>query len=114
MPVMRTYPGVYVEEQASQVQTITGVGTSVTAFVGFTGRGPVNKAVQVFNFGDYEREFGTLTLDSEVSYSVRQFFLNGGSNAWVVRVVSGARKAALTLASPEPALAEGGQAVLEV
>ncbi len=108
MPVAPTYPGVYVEEIPSGVRTITGVGTSVTAFVGFTAQGPVEEPIQLFNFGDFERAFGGLSRDSEVSYAVRQFFLNGGSEAWVVRTANGASKAALTLKSL------GGTSVLSV
>jgi len=97
VPVAPTYPGVYIEEIPSGVRTITGVATSVTAFVGYTQRGPTNKGVQIFNFGDYERQFGGLHKDSHVSYAVQQFFQNGGSNAWVVRVAKGAAKAAVNL-----------------
>ena len=61
MPAAVTYPGVYVEEIPSGVRTITPVSTSVTAFVGFTARGTTNKARQIFNTGDFEREFGGLT-----------------------------------------------------
>ena len=46
MPAALTYPGVYVEEIPSGVRTITGVATSITAFVGRALRGPVNKAVR--------------------------------------------------------------------
>ena len=56
MPAALTYPGVYVEEIPSGVRTITPVSTSVTAFVGFTSRGPTNRARQIFNPGDFERE----------------------------------------------------------
>jgi len=97
MPVALTYPGVYVEEIPSGVRSITGVGTSVTAFIGFTRRGPNNTPIRLFNFGDFEREFGGLSRDSEVSYSVQQFFLNGGTEAWVVRTANGAAKASLTV-----------------
>src|SRR3954468_16919854 len=97
MPVALTYPGVYVEEIPSGVRTITGVSTSVAAFVGFTGRGPIDTPVQLFSFGDFERQFGGLALDSEVGYAGQQFFLNGGSEGWVVRTASGAAKASLTL-----------------
>ena len=41
MPVTLTYPGVYIEEVPSGVRTITGVATSITAFIGRTLRGPV-------------------------------------------------------------------------
>lgn len=98
MPVTPTYPGVYIEEIPSGVRTITGVATSITAFVGYTARGPVNDAVRIFNMGDYERNFGGLHQDSLTSYAVQQFFLNGGSDAYVVRVASGAAPASVTLA----------------
>ncbi|HET9228764.1 MAG TPA: hypothetical protein VFR31_18945, partial [Thermoanaerobaculia bacterium] len=89
MPVQLTYPGVYIEEIPSGVRTITGVATSVAAFVDFFRRGPLNKAVQIFNFGDFERVFGGLDKQSEASYAIQQFFLNGGTEAWVVRALSG-------------------------
>ena len=90
MPVQPTYPGVYIEEIPSGVRTITGVSTSVAAFIDYFKRGPLNKAVQIFNFGDFEREFGGLDTLSEASYAIQQFFLNGGSQAHVIRVASGA------------------------
>ncbi len=88
MPVSPTYPGVYIEELPSGVRTIVGVSTSVAAFIDFFRRGPFNRAVRVFNFGDVEREFGGLHRNSEASYALRQFFLNGGTQAYVVRTAS--------------------------
>jgi len=85
MPVAPTYPGVYIEEVPSGVRTIVGVATSITAFIGYFTRGLMNKATQVLNMGDFERKFGGLHAKSEVSYAIQQFFLNGGSEAWVVR-----------------------------
>ena len=76
MPITPTYPGVYVEEIPSGVRTITGVATSVTAFIGRAKRGPVNEAITINNFGDYERIFGGLDLNSSMSYAVRDFYLN--------------------------------------
>jgi hypothetical protein len=108
MPVTPTYPGVYIEEVPSGVRTITGVATSITAFVGYTARGPVNKAVRIHNWGDYEREFGGLHPDSLVGYAVQQFFLNGGSDAYVVRVTAGGDASGLELEDA------GATAVLEV
>ena len=97
MPVSPTYPGVYIEEIPSGVRTITGVGTSIAAFVGYTQRGPTDLGIQLFNVGDFERQFGGLDHDSAVSYAVQQFFLNGGSEAWVIRVAAGAAAAAIGL-----------------
>jgi len=90
MPVTPTYPGVYIEELPSAVRTIVGVSTSVTAFVGYTARGPVNTPVTLTSFADFERRFGGLAAASPLSYSVQQFFLNGGGTAIVVRLASGA------------------------
>jgi uncharacterized protein len=86
MPVQPTYPGVYVQEVPSGVRTIVGVSTSVTAFVGKAKRGPINKPVTIYNYSDYEKQFGGLSSDSEMSYAVRSFFLNGGSQAIIVRL----------------------------
>jgi phage tail sheath protein FI len=89
MPITPTYPGVYIQEIPSSVHPITGVATSIAAFIDFFKRGPMNKAVQIFNMGDFEREFGGLEAQSQASYAIQQFFLNGGTEAWVVRVASG-------------------------
>jgi len=86
MPTTPTYPGVYIEEIPSGVRTITGVATSITAFVGYTSRGLDNRATHLFSFADFERTFGGLASDSELSYAVQHFFANGGTEAYVVRV----------------------------
>ena len=86
MPVRPTYPGVYVEEIPSGVRTITGVATSIAAFVGTFRKGPLNEAMQIFSMADFERGYGGLERTSEASYSVQQFFQNGGTEAWIVRV----------------------------
>lgn len=80
-----TYPGVYVLELSSPVHTIAGVATSIAAFVGYTARGIDNRAQAIYSFSDFERLYGGLASNSEVSYAVQQFFLNGGSQAYVVR-----------------------------
>jgi phage tail sheath protein FI len=90
MPVNPTYPGVYIEEIPSGLRTIVGVSTSVAAFVDFFPRGPLNKAVQIFSPADFERNFGGLDARSEASYAIQQFFLNGGTQAWVVRATTSA------------------------
>ena len=103
MPVTPTYPGVYIEEIPSGVRTIAGVATSITAFVGRALRGPVDDPVRIQSFGDFERAFGGLWVRSTMSYAVQQFFLNGGTDAMIVRVVrDDASKATLTLPGGEP------------
>src|SRR5271157_5855022 len=85
MGVNVTYPGVYIKELPSAVHPITGVATSIGAFIGYTARGIDNRAERIFSFADYERLFGGLASDSELSYAVQQFFANGGTEAYVVR-----------------------------
>jgi phage tail sheath protein FI len=86
MPATLTYPGVYIEEIPSGVRTITGVATSITAFIGRALRGPTNEAVVINSFGDFERIFGGLWVESTLGYAVRDFYLNGGSQAVIVRL----------------------------
>ena len=85
MSTAYTYPGVYVQELPSPVHPITGVATSIAAFVGYTARGIDNRAQACFSFGDFQRLYGGLASNSEVSYAVQQFFQNGGSQCYVVR-----------------------------
>ncbi|MBL8929940.1 MAG: phage tail sheath family protein [Kineosporiaceae bacterium] len=87
MTVTPTYPGVYIREIPSGSRTITGVATSITAFLGTARRGPVDEPVPIFGFGDFERTFGGLWRESGLGYAVRDFFTNGGSSALVVRIV---------------------------
>jgi hypothetical protein len=98
MPVSVSYPGVYVEEIPSGVRTITGVSTSIAAFVDYFATGPGTGAVQIFSYADFERRFGGLDRKSEGSYAIQQFFLNGGTQAYVVRTTgAGGTVAAITV-----------------
>src|SRR5262249_38991327 len=88
MPVVPalSYPGVYIQEIPSGVRTITGVATSITAFIGRALRGPVNDAVTILSFADFERQFGGLDAAHPLGYAVRDFFINGGAQAIIVRL----------------------------
>jgi phage tail sheath protein FI len=86
MPTALTFPGVFIEEIPSGVRAITGVPTAIAAFVGRTRTGPVDDPIILNSFGDFARVFGGLDVDSSVSYSVRDFFSNGGGQAVVVRM----------------------------
>lgn len=85
MAVQVTYPGVYVQEAPSGVHTIAEVATSVAAFVGMTPSGPVNVPTTVFSYREFDRIFGGEVNVGELPDQVRQFFLNGGGQAWIVR-----------------------------
>jgi phage tail sheath protein FI len=97
-------PGVYVREIPSGARPIAGVSTSNTAFIGVFERGPVNQAVRVTSYGEFERVFGGLFAPGEASYAVRHYFMNGGTVAFIVRVTAGtgAAAAAVTLQDETP------------
>jgi phage tail sheath protein FI len=108
MPSVLNYPGVYIEEVPSGVRTITGVATSISAFVGRALRGPNDEPVRVQSFAEFSRIFGGLWQPSPMSYAVSQFFQHGGSDALIVRVTNAADTATLTLDT-----SGGGTLVLE-
>jgi len=87
MPVALSYPGVYLQELPSSVRTITGVATSIAAFVGQAARGPVNTPVTLTSYADFERIFGGLWVNSRLGYAVNDFYQNGGTTAVIVRIV---------------------------
>ncbi|TQM83931.1 hypothetical protein FHX81_6365 [Saccharothrix saharensis] len=85
---MPTYlsPGVYVEEVEAGARPIEGVGTAVAAFVGFAARGPFNTPTLVSNWAQYTQVFGDFVPDCHLAQSVYGYFLNGGTNCYVVRI----------------------------
>ena len=111
-----TFPRVYLEEVPGGIQPISGVNTSETAFVDYFANGPINEATRVKSYADFLWVFEVPDADSgpdvptgrsEASYAIEQYFLNGGSVAWVVRVTSDHDPR-----SPEWTDAEGADAIL--
>lgn len=100
MPVPVSYPGVYIREVPSGVRTITGVATSIALFMGRTRRGRLNVPTRVLSFGAYERNFGTDMVISEMTDQVRQFFLNGGQQAFIMRIAESSTTPQLSTAKP--------------
>ena len=109
--VQVSYPGVYIQEVPSGVHTITGVSTSVAAFIGFFREGPMDTPVQIFGMSDFTRIFGGLDDRSEASYAINQFFANGGSEAFVVRVSNSSTAAAAASVVVEDLPGAGGASV---
>src|SRR5262245_52964322 len=93
MPVSPSYPGLYLEELPSNAHSIVAAPTSIAVFVGYshpfkTAAATFGKPVPLSDFSDFERFFGGLfisaALDCNLGHAVNQFFLNGGSDAYVV------------------------------
>jgi hypothetical protein len=85
--VVPAYPGVYIEELPDGVAPIAGVETSTTAFLGRAPEGPTAAPVPVASFGEFEQAFGGVRAALPMTSAVRDFFLNGGRRAIVVRLV---------------------------
>src|SRR5712692_6990097 len=94
MPVQVTFPGVYIDEQLSGSHTVTPVSTWVTAFIGMARRGRLNVPTPVTNLAAFQNLYGADSSMGELVPQVGQFFLNGGSTAWITRIADAAAAAA--------------------
>jgi uncharacterized protein len=83
-----TYPGVYIRELPSGQNNITPVATSIAAFIGWANQGPVGEAVIVECWLEYVAAFGGFYPGAYLGYAVYQFFQNGGSQAYIIRLVA--------------------------
>lgn len=80
-------PGVYVEEvRAKESRSISGIETSITAFLGTAGQGPVGAAQRVLSWSDFPRIYGAAAVGSHLSAAVQGYFENGGKKCIVLRV----------------------------
>ncbi|MDQ6423042.1 phage tail sheath family protein [Paenibacillus sp. LHD-117] len=86
-------PGVYVEEFESGAKPLDGVSTSTAGFIGLAARGPVSGLpLLITSPADFGRAFGSYLSESAfgsyryLAYAVNQFFMNGGSRCYVMRI----------------------------
>jgi uncharacterized protein len=86
-----------IKKRSSSARPIEAVGTSTAAFVGTAMRGPADRPVLVRSLADFQRTFGNPSPDSGMGDAVQHFFDNGGTEALIVRVASGAQISAPTL-----------------
>ncbi len=78
---------VVIGEEPPKLRAVPILPTSVALVVGVTEKGPVGEATQVASFAEYVKIFGGYTANGDVTPAVNGFFLNGGTNAWIGRVV---------------------------
>ncbi|MGA3399303.1 MAG: phage tail sheath subtilisin-like domain-containing protein [Acetobacteraceae bacterium] len=98
-----SYPGIYIQELPSSSHAIVPAPTSIAAFIGYSHpykTANFGVAQQLFSFSDYETYFGGLfssgLIDASLPRAVYQFFLNGGSTAYVVGLQPGLFKESST------------------
>ena len=97
MTVHPTFPGVYVQEVPSGVRTIMGVGTSTALFIGRAAQGPVNSPVRCLSYTEFVRAFSDDTGGGSLANYVKLFFLNGGTDCYVMRIAHNAQRSSVTL-----------------
>ena len=96
---MYQHPGVYLEEIPSGSRPIESASTSTALIAGFATKGPVNVATFILSFDQYVNRFGGIndfhgraaSLGTDVDHmghAVKAFFDNGGSKAYIVRLVN--------------------------
>jgi phage tail sheath protein FI len=120
MPVSVSYPGLYLEEIPSNARSIVAAPTSIAAFAGYSHPFKTTfpeQPVRLFSFSDFERYFGGIfrsgAIDTNLGHAVYQFFLNGGSDAYVVGLtpkyqLAGPATQAITPATATLATTGGG------
>lgn len=111
MPITPTYPGIYIQEAPNSTHTIIAAPTNIAVFIGYTHplktlATKFGKATLIGSFQDYQRQFGGFlrsgafanaidptvaapdTSFGDMAQAVNQFFLNGGTQAYVVALQS--------------------------
>ncbi len=94
-------PGVYVEEFESGMRAMEGVSTSTAGFIGMAEKGAVVGTPEfITSFAEYKRKFGGYLSENAyganryLPYAVEQFFANGGSRCFIMRVAPADAKSA--------------------
>jgi hypothetical protein len=80
-------PGVFTQENDLSFLP-AGIGAIGAAIVGPTVKGPAFVPTVVTSFADYERKFGTLSSDTFVPQTIREYLRNAGT-VTVCRVLAG-------------------------
>ena len=87
------YPGAYVQETSKVTHTVVPATTNLLAVIGAFPSGPVGAAVPVTSWAQFATMFdnaapGADSGRSMAWYAVHQFFLNGGTGAFIVRLAA--------------------------
>lgn len=80
------HPGLFLQEVPSE-KPIEGTSTSTGAFVGVAEKGPIGKSELVTSWAQFVEKYGSYIPNSYLAYAVRGFFENGGTRAYISRVV---------------------------
>jgi len=125
MPVTPTYPGIYIQEAPASSHTIVAAPTNIAVFIGYThplktAAANLDQAVQIFGYSDYTAQYGSFLRSAaftnaygpagnsgvfgDMAQAVNQFFLNGGTTAYIVAL----KNSTLAGLSPSMVTLSGG------
>lgn len=79
-------PGVYQEGSERRYTPLVLSRGGIPAFLGVARKGPLHVPVRIVSFEHFREVFGELDLDTYLAPAVEGFFLNGGREAYVLRV----------------------------
>ena len=79
-------PGVYIENATERAPPLGMMDSGIPCFLGLTERGPTSKAVRVTSLTEFQERFGKLDVGSYLDGAVDGFFLNGGTECYIVRI----------------------------
>lgn len=84
-------PGTYINEVLNQTNIVSTGSTAVACFVGSHYRGRTDEPVLVTSWTQFVTQFGgfppTGTTPTELPYAVYNYFANGGTMCYVLRIV---------------------------
>lgn len=84
--VMLRPPGIVMERGTSRTAPLGLLDSGVPVFLGLAERGPTNEPVRVTSTAEFHGVFGRLDVGTHLAPSVDGFFLNGGTECYVVRI----------------------------
>jgi len=94
----RILPGIYNEELDSGPRPINSVAAGVIGIVGSSPYGPVDEAVKVGSYAEFERVYGKMETNYDLAPQIDIAFKQGAQSIRACRVVgSGAVKASLVI-----------------
>lgn len=76
---------VVIFEEEAKIRALPSLPTAIVGCVGITERGPIGVATLVTDFDSFVTIFGTHVANTDMAACVEAFFLNGGTQMYIVR-----------------------------
>lgn len=79
-------PGLYYEKVDKYQEEIAKIRTDIAGFVGIAQKGPLNEAVRLQSWKQFQAVFGECIPQAYLAYAVHGFFENDGKICYVIRI----------------------------